>query len=89
MAFLKFIVVTFLVIYLLRLILRLIFPMLLKSMFSKVQRQAENQARQAQGQAGQQDSKPEGAITIDYMPPQTKGGKTDKLGDFVDYEEVK
>lgn len=82
MGFLKFLLIAVLVLYIIRIIFRLIFPMVLKSMFSKVQRQAENQARQ-------RNSKPEGVISIDYMPPQPKGGRTDKLGDFVDYEEVK
>lgn len=41
-----------------------------------------------QGQQQQRRSKPEGSISIDYMPPK-QTGKTDKLGDFVDYEEVK
>ncbi|NQX40213.1 hypothetical protein SAMN05421820_10596 [Pedobacter steynii] len=82
MAFLKFLFIAFLVLYILRLIFRLVFPMVLKNMFSKVQQQAENQARQ-------RNSRPDGAISIDYMPPQPKGGRTDKLGDFVDYEEVK
>jgi hypothetical protein len=54
----------------------------LKNMFSKVQQQAQNQGRQEQ-------AKPEGSISIDYMPPKTKTGKTDALGDFVDYEEIK
>lgn len=82
MGVIKFILVTLLIIYLLRIILRLIFPMVLRRMFSKVQQQAQNQARQ-------QNEKPEGSISIDYMPPQAKTGKTDKLGDFVDYEELK
>lgn len=42
-----------------------------------------------QGQQQQRQSKPEGAISIDYMPPKPDQSKTDKLGDFVDYEEVK
>ena len=54
----------------------------LKNMFAKVQQQARNQSEQ-------RSAKPEGAISIDYMPPQTKTGKADKLGDFVDYEELK
>lgn len=33
--------------------------------------------------------KPEGSISIDYMPKKEKKGNADKLGDFVDYEEVK
>ena len=32
---------------------------------------------------------PEGSINIDYVPPQPKQGNADKLGDFVEYEEVK
>lgn len=82
MGFLKFILVSFLVIYIIRIILRLIFPVVLKSMFSKVQQQAQNQHRQ-------EPSRPEGSISIDYMPPKPKAGKTDALGDFVDYEEIK
>lgn len=82
MGFLKFIIVTFLVVYIIRIILRLIFPVVLKSMFSKVQQQAQNQGRPVQ-------EKPEGSISIDYMPPKAKTGKTDALGDFVDYEEIK
>lgn len=41
------------------------------------------------GQQQQQQRKPDGKISIDYMPPQPKTGNTDKLGDFVDYEEMK
>ena len=82
MGVIKFILITLLVFYIIRVILRLVFPMVLKSMFSKVQQQAANQYNQ-------QHSKPEGDISIEYMPPQQKKGNTDKLGDFVDYEEVK
>ncbi|SMD05279.1 DUF4834 family protein [Pedobacter nyackensis] len=80
--FIKFIIVSLLIFYIIRIILRLVFPVVLRNMFSKVQQQAGNQARQ-------QDTKPEGSISIDYVPPTAKTGKTDKLGDFVDYEEVK
>lgn len=82
MGVIKFLLITVLILYVVRIILRLIFPMILKKMFSKVQQQAQNQSRQ-------NNNKPEGIISIDYMPPQPKGGRTDKLGDFVDYEEVK
>lgn len=56
--------------------------MLFGSLASKMQQQAS-------GQAQQPKRKPEGSISIDYMPPKPNQGKTDKLGDFVDYEEVK
>ncbi|HKG07050.1 MAG TPA: hypothetical protein VKB19_11355 [Pedobacter sp.] len=82
MGFLKFIVISFLVLYIIRIILRLVFPVILKGVFNKAQQQAQNQSQQP-------GEKPEGSISIDYMPPQAKTGKTDKLGDFVDYEEIK
>lgn len=40
-------------------------------------------------QQNYKSSKPEGSISIDYMPKNQKKGNSDKLGDFVDYEEVK
>jgi len=83
MGILKFFLITLLVLYLIRVIFRLLFPVLLTKMFSKVQQQAQDQQRQ-------QSNRPEGSISIDYMPPQPKKkGNSDKLGDFVDYEEVK
>lgn len=82
MGIIKFLFITLLILYIIRILFRLIFPMILKNLFSKVQQQAENQSRQ-------RNSRPEGAISIDYMPPQPKSHKTDKLGDFVDYEEIK
>jgi len=57
--------------------------MLFGNLASKMQQQASGQT-----QHEQRRSKPEGSISIDYMPPK-QTGKTDKLGDFVDYEEVK
>lgn len=65
--------------------------MVLKSMFSKMQRQASAGAGAAPGRgpAYQANPKPEGAISIEYMPPQPKKGNADKLGDFVEYEELK
>lgn len=47
----------------------------------------QNQATNNQQQ--NYSSKPEGSISIDYMPKKEKKGNADKLGDFVDYEEVK
>ncbi|TKC56887.1 DUF4834 domain-containing protein [Pedobacter hiemivivus] len=82
MGIIKFILITLLILYIIRVIIRLVFPLVLRNLFSKVQRQAEKQARQ-------QNAKPEGSISIDYMPPKDKTGKSDNLGDFVDYEEVK
>jgi hypothetical protein len=36
------------------------------------------------------NAKPEGTISVDYVPPQPKKKpKLDSAGDFVDYEEIK
>lgn len=61
----------------------MIFPVMLKNVFSNMQNQATNNQQQ------QYSTKPEGSISIDYMPKKEKKGNADKLGDFVDYEEVK
>jgi len=84
MVLIKFILITIIILWVIRILIRLIFPMVLKNMFSNVQQQAAN-AQQRQ----QYNNKPEGSISIDYMPKQEKKGNADKLGDFVDYEEVK
>jgi hypothetical protein len=86
MGLIKFIFITIMVLWLIRLLLRLIFPMVLKNIFGKMQQSAGNPMQQQQQQ---QRPGPEGSISIDYMPPQPKKGNADKLGDFVDYEEVK
>lgn len=49
----------------------------------------QNKANGNQQQQNYKSAKPEGAISIDYMPKSEKKGNADKLGDFVDYEEVK
>lgn len=85
MGFLKFIMITILVLWLIRMIIRLVFPLMLRNIFGKMQQQAHHGG----GHSQQRPQKPEGSISIDYMPPQPKPGNPDKLGDFVDYEEVK
>lgn len=86
MGLIKFIFITIMVLWLIRLLLRLIFPLVLKNMFSKMQQSAADPGQQRQQQRRRA---PEGSITIDYVPPQPKQGNADKLGDFVEYEEVK
>jgi hypothetical protein len=68
-------------------LIRLVFPLLLKNIVNKMQGQATHSRYNTYDR--QEPKKPEGSISIDYMPPQSKTGKTDKLGDFVEYEEVK
>lgn len=83
MGLIRFVFIAIFILWTVRLLLRLVFPLILKSVFGKMQ-----QSGGEQGQP-QQRKRPEGSITIDYMPPQEKKGNADKLGDFVDYEEVK
>ncbi|TDG37200.1 DUF4834 family protein [Pedobacter changchengzhani] len=83
MPLLKFLFIAVLVLWVLRLLIRLLLPMLFGNLANKMQQQATGQKQQ------QRSSKPEGSISIDYMPPKPDQGKTDKLGDFVDYEEIK
>ena len=66
--------------YVIRLLIRLVLPIFMQNAVNKMSGQ---QAKQ------QHQRKPEGKISIDYMPPQPKTGNSDKLGDFVDYEELK
>ncbi len=84
MLLIKFIFITVIVLWVIRLLIRLIFPVMIKNMFGNMQQQAANANQQQQ-----RPSKPEGSISIDYMPKKEKKGNADKLGDFVDYEEVK
>jgi hypothetical protein len=87
MGLVKFIFITIMVLWLIRLLLRLIFPLVLKNMFSKMQQSAADPRQQQQQRQSRRS--PEGSINIDYVPPQPKKGNADKLGDFVEYEEVK
>ncbi|RZK52095.1 MAG: DUF4834 family protein [Pedobacter sp.] len=82
--FLKFILIAIILIWVFRVLIRMIFPAVLRNAFSNVQNQAN-----ANQQQHSSSSRPEGSISIDYMPKKEKKGNADKLGDFVDYEEVK
>lgn len=54
-------------------------------MSQKMNEQQANQQRNSQ-----QQGKPEGTISVDFVPPAPKKKpKLDNAGDFVDYEDVK
>ncbi|WP_316832359.1 DUF4834 domain-containing protein [Pedobacter aquatilis] len=82
MPLIKFLFIAVLVLWVIRILIRLLLPMLFNNLAGKMQQQAS-------GQAQQPKRKPEGSISIDYMPPKSNHGNADKLGDFVDYEEIK
>jgi hypothetical protein len=80
MEFLRFLFIAILVLYIIRAAARLLLPMLFQSVVNKAQ----------QGQQQQyQQKKPEGRITVDYIPEKPKNKIPDSAGDFIDYEEVK
>lgn len=81
---LNFILISIIVFWVIRLLFRMIFPVMLKNVFGNMQNQAAGNQQQQQ-----RSTKPEGSISIDYMPKKEKQGNADKLGDFVDYEEIK
>ena len=80
---LNFLLIAIIVLWLIRLLVRMIFPAVIRNAFGNMQKQAQQQQQQ-------RSNRPEGSISIDYMPQKDKKkGNADKLGDFVDYEEVK
>lgn len=85
---LNFLIIAMIIIWAIRVLIRMVFPMMLKKVFGNMQNQAAGNHQQQQ-QRQYNSSKPEGSISIDYMPKKEKKGNADKLGDFVDYEEVK
>ena len=80
MALLRFIFIAITVLWLIRLAARILIPMFLHKIVNKAQQQSNQKY---------QHPKPDGQIRVDYVPPREKGEKIEKLGDFVDYEEVK
>jgi len=79
---LNFLLIAIIVLWVIRLLVRMIFPAVIRNAFGNMQNQAQQQQ--------QRQRRPEGTISIDYMPQkEKKKGNADKLGDFVDYEEVK
>ena len=82
--FLRFLLVTILILYAVRALLRYLLPMLFQGLVNK----AQQQAQQSSSRPNQQ--KPTGKINIDYIPQEaTKSKVPDTEGDFVEYEEIK
>ena len=81
MYLLKFLFIVITVLWFIKQIIRLLLPYLLQNLAKKVQNQA---TRHHQGKTTQQ---PDDKVRVDYVPPSKS--KTNSVGDFVDYEEVK
>jgi hypothetical protein len=80
MIFLRFLLISILIIYIIRSLVRLLLPMLFQSVVNKAQQQNQQQYRRP--------NQSEGKIKVDYKP-NTKSSIPDSEGDFVDYEEIK
>ncbi|MEY3678351.1 MAG: hypothetical protein RI924_492 [Bacteroidota bacterium] len=73
-----------LAIWILRILLRLLLPVIFKQLLKKVQKQA-----QASYTRTEEQSREEGAIHVDHVPPKRKSRKAEQAGEFVDFEEIK
>lgn len=83
MGLLKFIFYFILVVWALRILVQLLLPVLFKRLIKKAQQQAE------QGYGQPKQTRKEGSIQIDHMPPKQKKRRADAAGEFVDFEEIK
>jgi hypothetical protein len=89
MGLFRFLIIAICVLYILRVLARIFLPFLFKKVVSNMQEKMNNQQ---QGYADNRNSnaKPEGTISVDFVPPiPKKKPKLDNAGDFVDYEEIK
>ncbi|MEO5910123.1 MAG: DUF4834 family protein [Pelobium sp.] len=89
MGLLKFLIIAICVLYILRALARIFLPFLFKKAMSNMSQKMNDQQANYQRNS-QQQGKPEGTISVDFVPPvPKKKPKLDNAGDFVDYEEVK
>lgn len=81
MYFIRFLLISILVLYIIRNLVRILLPMLFQSLVNKAQQQGQQQQYRRPQQ-------PDGKVKVDYIP-QNKQQVPDSAGDFVDYEEIK
>ena len=81
MILIRFLLISLLILYIVRSLVRMLLPMLFQSLVNKAQQQGQQQY--------QNPKKPEGKISVDYIPEKKKSSVPDSAGEFVDYEEVK
>ncbi len=77
-----FLIVAIIILWVIRVLVRLIFPAAIRNAFSNMQNPGT-------GNNYQKPRRPEGSISIDFIPQKKKKGNSDKLGEFVEYEDVK
>jgi len=87
MNFIKFLFFIGIIYLILRFIGRYVFPFLIKRFVNKAQKNFYSQ-QQAHNNNSQQDQK-EGEVNIKYNKQNQSKSDKDKLGDYVDFEEIK
>ena len=88
MGLLKFLIIAICVLYIIRVLARIFLPFLFKKAVHKM-KEKMSQQQQAYQQTNNPE-KPEGTLSVDFVPPTPKKKpKLDQAGDFVDYEDVK
>ena len=88
MGLLKFLIIAICILYIIRMLARIFLPFLFKKAVHKM-KEKMSQQQQAYQQTNNPE-KPEGTLSVDFVPPTPKKKpKLDQAGDFVDYEDLK
>jgi hypothetical protein len=82
MYFIRFLLISILVLYIIRSLVRILLPMLFQGLVNKAQQQGQQQ------QQYRNQKQPDGKVKVDYIP-NNKSQVPDSEGDFIDYEEIK
>ncbi len=82
MYFIRFLLISILILYIIRNLVRILLPMFFQSLVNKAQQQGQQQ------QQYRSQKQPDGKVKVDYIP-NNKSQVPDSEGDFIDYEEIK
>jgi hypothetical protein len=82
MYFIRFLLISILILYIIRNLVRILLPMLFQGLVNKAQQQGQQQ------QQYRSQKQPDGKVKVDYIP-NNKSQVPDSEGDFIDYEEIK
>jgi uncharacterized protein YjeT (DUF2065 family) len=90
MGLLRFLIIAICVLYLVRALARFLLPFLFKKVVNNMSQKMNDQQKNYGQNTHQESTRPEGTISVDFVPPPPKKKpKLDNAGDFVDYEDVK
>lgn len=85
MGFLKFLFIVIVIYYVLKLIGRYVMPYLISIFIKRAQ---DKMMGNPNDSAHKKQTKKEGEVSIDSAPKKSTSTSKDKLGDYVDFEEV-